>query len=107
MHHDNMPSASARSFFVRSLSISLPLNDRSKGMILTRLKYVSSYIFGKQLFKILPDVRKERRTINKDGRKPVYVLPSLEHAKEQFIETNKLYGLVWSDQEELPLRQVS
>ena len=28
-------------------------------------------------------------------------------SKEQFIETNKLYGLVWSDQEELPLRQVS
>ena len=72
------------------------------------IKYmVPPTIFGKQLFQILPDVRKERRTINKDGRKPVYVLPSLEHAKEQFIETNKLYGLVWSDQEELPLRQVS
>ena len=72
------------------------------------IKYmVPPTIFGKQLFQILPDVRKERRTINKDGRKPVYVLPCLEHAKEQFIETNKLYGLVWSDNEELPLRQVS
>ena len=67
---------------------------------------VSSAVFGKRLKEILPSIKKERMTKG-NKREMVYILPELEHAKEQFVEANKLYGLVWSDQEELPLRQVS
>jgi hypothetical protein len=67
---------------------------------------LSSAVFGKRLKELLPSIKKQRM---KKGniREMLYILPELEHAKEQFIEVNKLYGLVWSDQEELPLRQVS
>ena len=67
---------------------------------------VSGPVFGKRLKELLPSIKKDRKTIAKK-REMVYFLPSLEDAKEQFVEANKLYGLVWSDQEELPLRQVS
>jgi hypothetical protein len=67
---------------------------------------MSPAIFGKRLKELLPSIKKERMTKG-NKREMFYFLPSLEDAKQQFVKANKLYGLVWSDQEELPLRQVS
>jgi len=67
---------------------------------------MSPAIFGKRLKELLPSIKKERMTKG-NKREMFYFLPSLEDANQQFVKANKLYGLVWPDQEELPLRQVS
>ena len=93
------------------LSRSLPrfMNARYSGqkIITPTLPHpILSSALGKRLNELLPSIEKRRISIGK-GRKNAYLFTSLDEARDEFVQVNRLTSIRWVEDEDLRLLQVS
>lgn len=67
---------------------------------------ILSSALGKRLNELLPSIEKRRISIGK-GRKNAYLFTSLDEARDEFVQVNRLTSIRWVEDEDLRLLQVS
>ena len=67
---------------------------------------VPSSALGKRLNELLPSTEKRKVTIS-NQRKNAYLFTSLDLARDEFAQVNRLTSIRWAEDEELRLQQVS
>lgn len=67
---------------------------------------ILSSALGKRLNELLPSIKKRRISIGK-GRKNAYLFTSLDEARDEFVQVNRITSIRWVEDEELRLQQVS